>query len=238
MYRRSLLALLPACLAMPRAFAQGTAAPKYVVLSLIGDELTYVGKEGEQVGTNLNHNRHESLPTKSDLWDVTALQVIASVVPKAAPGASMSFLKGSLPEYFSDQVDWFGGGQLKLPDPLKAAVDGEHASFLLLLTKWRGDAIISDGHASRGQGKLSGLGFYSDPTQKMAGGPHGDGFTAPYVYAKLSLVDLSTQRLAREVTIQRAEPGSYFKFSKGALQDLLIAGVQDATAQVLATGPT
>lgn len=235
MDRRSLLAMLPACLAMPRAFAQDAAAPKYVAISLVGDELTYASNQGPQVGSHLNYNQHDGRPTKSDVWDVTALQVIASVVPKAVPGASMSFLKGSLPELFSDQVDWFEGDQIKLPTLLKEGVDAEHASFLLLLTKWRGDTIISDGHDSRGQGKLSGLGFYSDPFVTMVGGAGGNGFTAPYVYAKLSLVDLSTRRLVREVTIKRTLLGKYANFSKGALQDLLIASVQDATAQVLAT---
>ena len=234
MDRRSLLAMLAAGMAAPKAFAQAAAGPRYVVLSLLGDELTEVGAEGDRVISDLGPDRRARKPTSSDVWDVTALQVIAGVVPKAVPDASMSFLKGSRPEYFFEQVDWFDGDVLTLPDTLKAAVDGEHAAFLLLLTKWRGDAIVSDGTRVLEQATLAGLGFYLDPSHKMGGGSEEAGFTAPYVYARLSLVDLSTLRVVRESLIHRAAPREHLRISNGALQDLLIEGVQDAATRVLA----
>jgi TonB family protein len=231
MHRRSLLAMLGTCLTATSVLAQGAAGPKYVVLSLVGDELTNVAAESDLFIKNLDRLQ----PTNSDVWDVTALQVIAEIVSKTVPGASMSFLKGSLPAYFSGQIDWFDAGALNLPEQLKTAVEGEHSAFLLLLTKWHGDAIVSEGSKALAQVKLSGLGFYLDPSHKMRGDSEAPGFTAPYVYAKLSLVDLSTLRIVREALIHRAAPRERLRVSNGALQDLLIESVRDATTQVLAS---
>ncbi len=234
MDRRWLLATLAACLFGPRVFAQVPAAPKYVVLSLIGDELTYVSKNGDQVSPDFRDSQAIRKSAKSDEWDMTALQVISRVLPKSVPGASLSFLKGSLPEYFADQADWFDGDSLKLPERLKLAVYAEHAQFLVLLTKSPASTTFSDEHRVVGRDKLSGLGFYARPAQKTTGTDEEPPFIMPYVHAKLSLVDLSTRHVVREAMIHRFVLQGYFGVSTGVLQDLLIEGLQDATQQVLA----
>ena len=233
MKRRLLLSALPAWMVATGARADGAAAPaagrKYVMMSLVGDQLTYVQKLGDELGSNLNHNEHREVPMTDAPFDITALQVMAGALPALAPGATMSFLKGSSPDYFSDQIEWFSGGALVLPEHLKNGIAGEHGDYLLLLTKWRGNTIVTDGTDARGQGKLSGLGFYSDASQPTT---LGEGFTAPYVYVKLSLVDLSTSRLVREFAVHTATIGPSRSFKLAPLQDMLIADVQRAMREV------
>lgn len=240
MNRRALLAMLPACMATPAAFAEGTAASapetaaKYVVMSLVGDKFAYVNASGGVTGSNVNRNTLEERWTFNELWDTTALQVIAGVVPQVVPGATMSFLKGSSPAYFSDQADWFDGDKVTLPKPLEAAILRENAPYLLLLTKWRGEAAIRDANEPRGHGKIAGLGFYSDSQQEVTSTDAIQvGFTAPYLYAKLSLVDLSSMRVLRESLVQASSIRKYRDFDQGALQDVLIDGVRDAVTRVL-----
>jgi hypothetical protein len=236
MKRRLMLSALPAWMVATGARADGAsaAAPpavgrKYVMMSLIGDQLTYVQKLGDEVGSNLNRNEHREVPMTDAPFDITALQVMAGALPAFAPGATMSFLKGSSPDYFSDQLEWFSGGSLVLPEHLKNGIAGEHGDYLLLLTKWRGATVVTNGTEARGQGKLSGLGFYSDPSQEMT---HGQGFTAPYVYIKLSLVDLSTSKLVREFAVHTATYRDSRSFKLAPLQDMLIDDVQHAMSEV------
>ena len=77
----------------------------------------------------------------------------------ADPGAAMSFLAASAPEFYADQDACFDGDAAKLPEKLRKAVTGEQAGLLLLSTKWRGEAAIPDGKTTVGSGKIAGLGF-------------------------------------------------------------------------------
>lgn len=245
MRRRSLISALPALFAPSASFAQDAAsAPasavagrKVVVMSLIGDKLTYVVKSGF-AGTIAGHNKETEVPMPGAPHDTRALQAIAAALPQADPGAAISFLAGSGPEFYADQDDWFDGDAVKLPAKLRQAVAGEQAGRLLLVTKFRGEAQISDGHASVGYGKLAGLGFYiysvrERSSQESAG--EVKGYIAPFVYARMSLIDLGSSRVIREQVVRVGTPYADLtpQGQLDALQALLATSLRDAVPQVV-----
>ena len=164
MQRRLLPGVLPALSAAPRVLAQdaaSAAAPgrRYVVMSLVSDKLPFVEKVGSTSDPTQNRPKTAEVPLPGSPCETAALRAIAAAMADADPGAAMSFLAASAPEFYADQDACFDGDAAKLPEKLRKAVTGEQAGLLLLLTKWRGEAAISDGKTTVGSGKIAGLGF-------------------------------------------------------------------------------
>ncbi len=111
--------------------------------------------------------------------------------------------QGSAPEPLLD------GDQFKPDEAIAAALRKAGATHLLLVSKYRSDALLKAKHGSIGNGKLEGLGFYLDYDKKMRRsdtGESGRGFIAPYAYYRVSLIDLSTGKVLKhhEVRASRA----------------------------------
>ena len=213
MQRRWLVGALPALFAATRGWAQdaaSTAAPgrRYVAMSLVSDKLSVVEKIGGTSDPTQNHPRTTEVPLAGAPYETAALRAMAFALSAADPSAQTSFLAGSAPEFYADQDDWFDGDTVKLPEKLRQAVLGEQAPRLLLLTKWRGDAVISDGKTSVGSGKIGGLGFYRFARREGLSRDDTDVhlYVAPFVYARLSLIDLASSRLVRSQIVQEAKP--------------------------------
>ncbi len=244
--RRALVSLLPLWLASPLGLAQGVAASappaarKYVVMSLVGDKLTYVNKTGGSSDALQRRNEVSEVPMPGAPHDMTALQTIAAALPQSDPGATMRFLAGSSPDFYKDQDAWFDGDAVKLPDKLRAAVAAEHAARLLLLTKRRAEARIPDGQASVGGGKLEGLGFFTyarrDGLVNRDTAAQAHACIAPYVYARLTLIDLASLAVVRHHVIESATPYPELSVQAqlGALEEQLVASLKDAVPRVIA----
>ncbi len=213
------------------------ADSRYVAVSLVGDEITYTGAPDMSTGTLHPRGKSQAVPMKGAPFDRTVLEVLAGAVPRARPGATLSFLALSAPEAFMNQDAWFDGDKITLPASLRSAVDKEGASQLLLVTKIRGEAGITDGVTKYGIGKLAGLGFYIDGYSAMIDPKLGAvrGFIAPYVYVKLSVVDLATSTVTAHRLVQTAT--SYTSLNAQAmmdtLQDVLVKNVGDAAERLL-----
>jgi hypothetical protein len=224
MHRRTLVGALPA-LAILKTFAQGAdgaasqpagaaAGRKYVCLSLVANEVQIVQPPAQTVGHNLQHNEVTAESAGKLHLDEAALVAMNEALDRsAAKGASRSFLLGSDAAFFEDQYDWFSGDRLKLPSKLAASVEGEHATHLLLLTKFRADAAdikTVDYGESLGRGRVSGVGIYRDPHRAavVVGGDHDGepigGFLAPFVSVRLSLVELASNRVLGQKAALRA----------------------------------
>ena len=209
---------------------------RYVAVSLVGDELTYVGAT-DATGTLHPRGAVQSVPMKGAPFDRTVLEVLAGNVPKIQPKATLSFLAMSAPEAFAHQEDWFEGDKVVLPTALRGAVEKEGASELLLVTKIRGEAAVTDGTTKWGVGKLSGLGFYIDRNTRMDDpeSGHVDGFIAPYVYVKLSVVDVATWNVTAHRIVQSATPYTSLKPQQmmDTLQQSLVDGLGEAVQRSL-----
>lgn len=220
--------------------AASAAAPgrRYVAMSLVSDKLSIVEKIGGSSDPTQNHPRTSEVPLAGSPYETTALKAIATGLAAADPAARASFLAGTAPEFYADQEDWFDGDAVKLPGKVRQAVGGEQAQRLLLLTKWRGEAVISDGKTSVGSGRIAGLGLYRFARRE---GPSRDEtdvhlYVAPFVYTRLSLIDLATSRLLRSQVVQDAKPYPIALSTQeqiGALLGLLDASTSAAVPRTL-----
>lgn len=243
MQRRRMLGALPGLVAATRVFAQdaaSAAAPgrRHVVMSLVSDKLSFVEKTGSTSDPTQNRAHTAEVPLPGAPYETAALQAMAGALTAADPAAHLSFIAGSAPEFYADQDDWFDGDAVKLPARLQKAVAGEAADVFLLLTKWRGEAAISDGRTRVGSGKIGGLGFYR--FARREGQSRDDtevhGYIAPFVYTRLSLIDLKTFRPVSTHIIQEARPcpGTLTpELQISTLLDLLGTSLREAVPLVL-----
>ena len=243
MQRRLLVGALPALFAATRVFAQdaaSAAAPgrRYVVMSLVSDKLSFVEKVGSTSDPTQNRPKTAEVALPGSPYETAALRAIAGAMADADPGAGLSFLAASAPEFYADQDDWFDGDVVKLPETLRKAVTGEQAGLLLLLTKWRGEAAISDGKTTIGSGKIAGLGFYRYARREgqSSNDTEVHNYIAPFVYTRLSLIDLATFRLVRSQVVQAAKPypGTLTpEMQISTLVDMLAASTKDAVPRTV-----
>ena len=243
MQRRWLVGALPALFAATRGLAQDAASAaspgrRYVAMSLVSDKLSIVEKIGGSSDPAQNHPHTTEVPLAGAPYETSALKAIASALAAADPAARTSFLAGSAPEFYADQDDWFDGDVVKLPEKLRRAVGGEQAERLLLLTKWRGEAVISDGKTSVGSGKIGGLGFYRFARREGLSRDDTDVhiYVAPFVYTRLSLIDLATFKLMRSQIVHDAKPYPVTITTEqqiAALLELLGAGTNAALPRII-----
>jgi hypothetical protein len=188
-------------MAVAGARAEEVAAPRtYAVLSLVGDSMNVVSFQ-MATGSNIDRNRHESIPVPDRTFDTAALIAVNDSLKRINSQNSAVFFVASSPGLFKDQAKLFDGRRLVLPDELSVGIKKAGATHLLLLTKHRDEARLQAAGEKLGSGTLEGIGFYIDrvkPMQQSDTGQEGRGFLAPFVYMKISLVDLATSTVARQ----------------------------------------
>jgi len=245
MKRRSLIGALPALAYGLAARGQdGPAASqvvlptrRYVALSLVGDRLLQISGVGAAGTGSILRGRAvtTSQPQPNAPHDRLALSALAEALQRTEPTAAVVGLASTAASDFTDQEEWFVGDQLKLPDVLRKAVEAEHAQRLLLVTKERGPARVSDGHFSEGpaSGHFEGLGVYFDSNQMMADKTRG--FLAPFVYIKVSLVELGTFTVLGSRAIESTHPMRVnWTVAADEIGRLLSAGILETTPKLMA----
>src|SRR5882672_4015577 len=188
-------------------FLAGTAhaqtaneARKYAVLSLIGDALSVISYQ-PRTGSSIDTNRHELIPITDGSFDKTALMATDAALRKIDAQASVVLLTSSSQSLYQEQEKLFSGSQLVLPDEIATVLKSSGATHLIILTKYRGEARLQAAQFNLGSGKLTGLGFYVDRQYRLSRSDTGErsvGFLAPFVYFKISLVDVATLAVLRE----------------------------------------
>jgi hypothetical protein len=184
------------------ARAEGTApAHTIAVLSLVGDQIDVVTFQ-PQTGSLTETNRHSVLPFAQANLDFAALKAAKAVLSKADPGADIALLAASKPESYEPQGRMFDGDRVTLPPEIDAAVQREHATQLVLVTKYRTETRMKVKNGALGTGKLEGLGFYVDNFHRLRRSDTqetGIGFIAPYAYVELTLVDVAGRKVLRRI---------------------------------------
>jgi len=243
MRRRWWVGALPACLVASRASAlaadeAASSARRCVAKSLVSDKLSLVEKLGGSSDPTQNRPHTSELPLAGCPHDLVALKAIAASSAAVDPSARISFLAGTEPEFYADHQAWFEGDSVIRPQRLRKAIAAETADRLMLLTKWRGDAVISDDKTSVGSGKLSGLGLYRYARREGLSQGQTDVhvLSAPFVYARLSLIDLATSKVIRSKIVQDARPYPATATTEqqiAGMLELLTASTEAAVATVL-----
>lgn len=178
-----------------------SAAPSRVaLLSLIGKDLQVVVFQ-PGTGSHLDRNQKQNWTLSSPIYDQQALGLLQAALKKSHPQAQALSYAGDLPEAFSRPSSIVDSEQLKLPDDLLAALREDKAEQLLLLTRRRHESFLKTAKGHVGDGMLEGMGFYVDNHKRMRRSDTnevGQGFLAPYVYLRLSLIDLGTNKVLKQ----------------------------------------
>lgn len=195
------VSLLFAC----AASAQSAESPykKVAITSLIGDVIT-VDVYRKRVGTMIDSNQQEKLPVSTPVFDEAAMKAASDAVNKALPSTSVATLAVAEAGSDLDPAQFLIDGRIAASHRLVVALRDGGFTHLLVIAKHRAPARLKLVDASVGSGHLQGLGFYVDNVYKTRRSDTletGTGFVAPYVYIKLSLVDLTSMQQTREQVI-------------------------------------
>lgn len=193
---------------LERLIASAIAGPdagqrKYAVLSLIGDSLTVVTYR-PSIGSQIDRNDHKTFALPDAIFDQAALLAVDEALRKVDPKASTTLLAPSSPTLRAEQGHLLDGQRFAPSEGLDGALKKDGATHLLLVTKHRADTNLQTGGSTVGSGKLEGLGYYIDrqlPMYRSDTGEQGVGFLAPYVYFKISLIDLATSTVLKQHTV-------------------------------------
>lgn len=226
------------------------SAPVYALLSLVGDELRVVGAEGT-TGTRLSANATETLDVSAAGFDRSALRALLPAIQKLRPGSRLVPLLVQRRDFYASQSEQLPGRGADLPGDLIASAKDAGATHLILVHKHRAPARLPLRDFDVGTGALRGLGFYLDrvtPLRIQGTSLVSEGFLAPYVHLRVSLIELSSGNVQASQTRVRAEviaadrdgrPGGDpwalrdDRAKLEILRELLTSGVSDAVTQLL-----
>jgi hypothetical protein len=198
--KRRTLGLAAATLLLPRlAAAQGADAVRSVaVMSLIGDQLTIVARAFE-TGTRIDPLRSTETKLNNRAFDTYASRVVMEALKRHRPQLKSEVFASTDATLYEIQDGLIAAADPKavsLRDEMKLNLRAAGASHLLLVTKHRADAVMRFATTDMGTGKIEGLGFYIDPEIQVftrgEGDRAGQGFLAPFVYVKVTLVEAAS----------------------------------------------
>ena len=195
------------CLASPAFAADGD--DRYAVVALVGDELSLVAYQ-PSVGTARDNNKLTRIPNRDDRYDRLATEVTVASIHRAMPAAALQPVRIDDRSAFADpeSVLSANGSLPALLDAVRAGLADKDTHYLVLVSKYHGDAHLMTDSGSIGSGKLTGLGFYVDTRTRMRrNDTHetGRGFLAPFAYVMVSLIDLRTGSVIRSEAAMESE---------------------------------
>lgn len=189
------------------AVAPALDVPTYAFLSLIGDKLAIVVAQ-QQTGSRLDQNRREPpVDVKDAVFDNTAAWAAGEAIRKVIPRAELAVLNSRSPVLFEKQRELFEetNGVIAIPEAIRTALKNEKANYLILITKHRAEAEFRFTSGYDGSGLVEGLGFYLDAAPEVRSqttNETGRGYIAPYLYAKVTLVDVATAKVINRQVIK------------------------------------
>jgi hypothetical protein len=195
--RRKLLAAAIALSAVGTVAAQSR---RWAALSLVGDKIEIIGARPE-IGSRISQNRRRWADDVENTMDRYVLQAVERAVRTQDRGATVTMLALPGSALYERPERAFDGRQVALPGPVVDALIASRASHLLLLTKLRNEAKVPLYDQTVGVGTVSGIGFYVDTDLRVTireTGHTANGVLAPFVYVKLSLVDVQSGEVVRE----------------------------------------
>ncbi|MEO8103571.1 MAG: hypothetical protein ABI790_13670 [Betaproteobacteria bacterium] len=192
--------------AIPQTQAATADVPTYALLSLIGDKLDIVIAQRQSRSRADRSRRDPPSAIQDAVFDNAATTAAGEAVRKIIPGAELAYLNSRSTVLFEKQRELFAekNGVMSIPDAIRDALKKEKATHLILITKYGDEAQFQFVNAPDGTGMLEGLGFYLDGatgTFSTDEREAGRGYIAPFVYAKVTLIDVQTSRVIRNKTI-------------------------------------
>ena len=216
--KRTLLLLLGLVLfGSANAQAVDASITKVAILSLIGDVMT-VDTYRPRVGTGIDSNHQETIAVQSPVFDHAAIFAAVDALAPLLPPSSVSALAVPAAGSGSDPNRLLAEGPIPPSSALVASLRQSGFSHLLLISKNRGLAHLQLKGVAVGSGHLRGIGFYIDHDLRVKRSDTGEsahGFIAPYVYIRLTLVDLATLETRAEQAISASDTRSAARNENG-----------------------
>jgi hypothetical protein len=175
----------------------------YGVISALGNKISLV-EHRSTTGTSIERNDTQSIPVPGGVFDRAAMLLAKNALRSDDAANQVELYEISDPALFENQRALLDGGHAVLPADMLEALRQDGATHLVLITKQRAEAKLRAGPDTLGSGYLEGLGFYIDHSvlmQRVTTGESDRGFLAPYLYARVLLIDLSSLAVVREVRI-------------------------------------
>lgn len=219
-------ALLVLALLFAASVGAHAAEARYAVLSLLSDQLTIVTHD-LGTGTVLDANRRTVLPVPDHGLDKRAVLALDDALRRAGV-AEPVLLFTQDPAIFARQAELLdaNAGPAALLQALKPVLAGAHATHLVLATKYRHEASLRLADGSVGSGQLEGLGFYVDRafrTKNVDTGEKSVGFLAPFAFFRLTLIDLATGQVIRDIRLPASSVVSSSRGESGDAWEALSA---------------
>jgi hypothetical protein len=193
---RSLFLTLLLALASVPSYAQ--EARLYAVLSLIGDRLQLVQRVP---ATEVTPERSvvEFIDMQERVFDQTVRIAAFDILRSAEPKSTPVMLQARDPALYAAQAQLLEPGSVSF-DALRSMLVGTKATHLVLVTRYRFEAMLPTDTGHVGSGALEGLGFYIDRSKPLIAGSSGEagyGFLAPFAYFQVSLYDIASRQVVR-----------------------------------------
>ena len=203
--RRKLLVGAAALSAVGRVGAQSR---RWAALSLVGDKIEIIGARPE-IGSRISQNRRRWADDAESTMDRYVLQAVDRAVRAQDRGATVAMLALPGSALYDRPERAFDGRQVALPGKVVDALIDGRASHLVLLTKLSDSARVPLYDTTAGVGSVHGIGFYIDPDLRLimrsagaTAGHSADGLLAPFVYVRVSLVDVQSGEVVREELVR------------------------------------
>ena len=194
--------LLRACALAAAAWASEACAETYVILPLVGDQLTIVTQR-RQTGSHIDVNGYQRVPNADPALDEFAAKAVDAVIAKVRPDAGSVTIRASDPALYKIRDSWVDAelsGVAELVSDIKGKLPPMSDARLLLITPYRDQPALTTTKAELGSGKVSGLGFYVDTETWLAisetNHEKSRGYLGLFANFQLVLIDLESGKVA------------------------------------------
>jgi len=248
--RTALLAAL-ALAPLPMHVRANPAVRRIAILSLIGDELSYVSR-AMATGTRLSTNERNAAAVPDAAIDDLAVSAAERALAARLPAAER--LRFSIRDKrlftLQDRLLESGSDSDGLRDSLKKLLAESQATHLLLITKRRDDARFRLDTRWAGAGKLDGVGFYLDENERLRAANSAEvvtGYFGAFAYVSAHLVEAGTMEKLASAPASETEIWTAHSTDAGrpwdaldgkqkanSLQNVIIKAVTSATERVAA----
>ncbi len=175
--------------------ATDARATHYLVLALIGDQLTIVTAH-KHTGNSVDRNQYESFATNSSVFDAAALRAADGAIRKTQPQATVTMMLAKEPALYALKDQWLAADAvdpIALIAQLKGKLGADPDTHIIVVLPYRAEPQLATLQGHIGTGKVTGLGFYVNNFQKTCKGwgsaECDPGFLAPFANFRMVMVD-------------------------------------------------
>lgn len=187
-----------------RAVAQTPRS--YAVVSEFARDLNVVFNQ-ESTGTRLGNDIRKVLKMPDGALDKVALLAARDQIRKIAPGSSTWLVAPMETDLLGRLRSYDTGDSLELPADIADEMKKRACTHLLLMTRLRAEGELQMADSRERTPALEGVGFYVNRNARMRNVDSGEftyGYLAPFMYARLVLIDAATSRVSSARSVRRA----------------------------------